>query len=104
MPDLASMLSLIPYGCTEFQGRDIDGGPNQIFAPALELELHFHQSYCHMNWPTADVRSIYDALSTRKGSRGRLTMYQCLVGGGIIDGKWEDFQMLEDCSRPWSSL
>ncbi|KAF8559426.1 hypothetical protein OG21DRAFT_734614 [Imleria badia] len=77
MPDIASILSLTPLGHTENQGIYADEGPNQIFAPALEvLELDtikfppMPPPAHDMDWPTVvtDVQSLYDALSGRKES------------------------------------
>ncbi|KAI9574274.1 hypothetical protein HD554DRAFT_2325100 [Boletus coccyginus] len=92
MSDLASILSVAPHaGSTENKGGYADRGPDRILAPVLEeLELHRIQFAS-----AADVQSLYDALSTRKGSRGQLRMTQCLVGDYCsateVDmvGRWE---------------
>ena len=115
MPDLASILSLTPHGYKESQGEDVDGDLNQIFAPALEeLKLEgitFPPNVPpgqDMDGPTAGTQTLYDALSTRKGSQGRLTMSECVIEGHVAEldlvGKWQDgdFHIVEEWSRPWS--
>ncbi|KAI9573745.1 hypothetical protein HD554DRAFT_548001 [Boletus coccyginus] len=87
MPDLASVLSvtnLTPHGLTGDRDGYADRGPDRIFAPVLEkLELYDVQLSKPGSRPTpqpaADVQSLYDALSTRKGSRGRLSISKCPI-------------------------
>ncbi|KAF8550384.1 hypothetical protein OG21DRAFT_1487807 [Imleria badia] len=76
LPDLASILSLSPPDCTNEDGRS-NRGPDRVIVPALE-ELELYEISCPLLPPAADsnpnVQSLYDALSTRAGSQGRLTM------------------------------
>jgi len=76
MSDLAPVFSVTPHaGCTENEGGYADRGLDRVLAPALEeLELH-----CIRFSSAADVQSLYDALSTRKGSRGQLKMTHCCI-------------------------
>jgi len=83
MPDLASALSvtgLTPHDHTENEGGYADRGPDRLLAPVLEeLELRRILLLPRMEdrttcVPIADAQSLYDALSTRKGSPGRLRM------------------------------
>ncbi|KAF8138777.1 hypothetical protein EV363DRAFT_545421 [Boletus edulis] len=85
MPDIAAVLSLIPHDFTESHGVRADRGPNHIIAPAL-LELKLLRmsfsaplSQRDQMYPVKaiDVQSLCDALATRKGPRGQLTMIQC---------------------------
>lgn len=94
MPDLAPVLSLTPHEPTENQGGHVDRGPNQLFAPALEeLELSdikfSPNPASNSGRAAADLQSLYDALSTRKESRGRLAMTRCNTAGGSSDWKEE---------------
>ncbi|KAF8555395.1 hypothetical protein OG21DRAFT_1602946 [Imleria badia] len=84
MPDLASVLSLTD-----------DQGPDQVLVPALEelvlhmVELSLQESDA-INPPSSEVQYFFDALSSRKGTRGRLTMNKCFATK-ILDmvGRWE---------------
>ncbi|KAH0840292.1 hypothetical protein J3R83DRAFT_1301 [Lanmaoa asiatica] len=74
MPDLASVLSVSDREGVGNQGGRAasDRGPEPILVPALE-ELEF---FCIICLPDTR-RSLLDALSTRKATRGRLTMTRC---------------------------
>lgn len=109
MPDLAPVLSLVPYVYTENQDR--------LLAPALEvLELYDITFSSPLDSEgdvpsAADVQSLYDALSSRKECPGHLTMVRCVVGihdgGEQLDmvGRWGDgrFLVIEECRRPCDS-
>jgi len=90
VPDLASVLSLASYDCTENRNGHADRGPNRIFAPALE-ELELSGIIFPTERPgrdtdtfTADVQPPCDALSARKEPRGRPIMIRRseLISGG----------------------
>ncbi|KAI9574266.1 hypothetical protein HD554DRAFT_2165761 [Boletus coccyginus] len=94
MPDLASALSLAPRDCTKKQDEYMDCGLDRVFAPALE-ELELYDILLSTS-PPDDQQSLSDALSTRKESRGRVTMAQCAVVAEdgrhtMLDmvGRWE---------------
>jgi len=116
MPDLASALSitrLTPRGHTENEGRYADRGPDRLFAPVLkELELDRILLLSQMEdrttlLPIADAQSLYDALSTRKGSPGQLRMVRCRVAkygpaaGLDMVGTWEGghFRVVEESNQ-----
>lgn len=111
MPDLASILSVTHHGDMENQGEYVDGCPDSMFVPVLEeLELDsikfLPQLPAHdMDKPTTDVQSLYDALSARTESPGKLTMTRCSVSVASgpdtqldVSGWWEDghFHVEED--------
>lgn len=99
MPNLASVLSVTPRDYTESYS---DRGRNQEFIPELEeLELYdivFRTTQKGDIDPlkVTGVRSLCDALATRKESRGRLAMTQCIVRNANgeekefdMEGRWE---------------
>ncbi|KAF8555391.1 hypothetical protein OG21DRAFT_913670 [Imleria badia] len=94
MPNLAAVLSVTPRDGTE---NHADQDPNQIYAPALEeLELYelVFQTMVEGDidpLKVAGVRSLCDALATRKEPRGRLTMTGCTVRNP--DGQKKQFDM-----------
>jgi len=119
MPDLASVLSvtsLTPRDHTENKGGYNDRGTDRILAPVLEeLELYNVRlsssppESCPTRKPAADIQSLYDALSTRKGSRGQLTISKCMWGYDLVFenvvGRWEGghFRVVEERSQRESS-
>jgi hypothetical protein len=118
MPDLASVLALAPHSYTKNEGRFADRGPDPVPAPVLEeLELYnisFSASLAEgltMDPPAADAQSLFDALCTRKESRGRLAVVECFATMSDRDveldmvGRWEDghFHVVEEYSRPYHS-
>ena len=100
IPELASVLRLTPHDPAEKQGGHADRGSNRIFAPALE-ELELYEIEFSTEPPERDmdilatnvVRSLCDALSTRKEPRGRLIMTRCTERNSKktfdADGWWE---------------
>lgn len=101
MPDLVSVLAPIPQHPAENQHGDGERVPARVLASTLE-RLHLYQisfsspanSESHSDTPPpADIHSLYDALSTRKESRGHLTMVQCVVTPHVLvdaSGMWTD--------------
>ena len=71
------------------KGGNADRGPDGILAPVLkELELFDVQLSSPPEsrptpQPAADVQSLYDALSTREGSPGKLTISKCPIGWSV---------------------
>ncbi|KAI9574311.1 hypothetical protein HD554DRAFT_2165803 [Boletus coccyginus] len=94
MPDLAPALSatdLTPHGHTEDEGGYANRGPDRLLVPVLEeLELDRILLLSQMEdrttlLPIADAQSLYDALSTRKGSPGQLRIGMTLGANTIED-------------------
>ena len=114
MPDLASLLSFIPGRHDHIAENDqyAERSPGQMLAPALEeLQLHkttFSTSRRNRNVPSASVQLLYNALSSRRESRGQLEMVRCIVPGHDhhieldMVGRWEGghFHVVEESSRP----
>jgi len=109
MPDLASVLSV-----TGPKGGYADRGPDGVLAPVLEeLELYDVQLSSPLEsrptpQPAVDIQSLYDALSTREGSPGQLTISKCPIAMWGHDlvlhkvvGRWEGgrFREVEKQSR-----
>ncbi|KAF8437140.1 hypothetical protein L210DRAFT_3546966 [Boletus edulis BED1] len=100
MPDLAAVLSLVPHDFTESHDVRADGGPNHIIAPALEELKLLSMSFSAMltqrdhvySVKVIDVQSLCDALATRKGPQGQLTMTHCTERNS--EGKMETFDMV----------
>ena len=83
MPDLAPVLFLTPHDYME-NGGYTDRGPAQVLAPVLDqVELYdilfLALGGVTMDSPAADAQSLFDALCSRKGSRGRLTAVKCVI-------------------------
>lgn len=102
MPDLISVLRPIPPSYTEDQSDYGDGVPARVLAPGLEVLQLSRISFLDPLDFKGDllrfsgVQSLHDALSSRKDSRGQLTMTGCFicttdrsVGFGMV-GTWED--------------
>ncbi|KAI9574288.1 hypothetical protein HD554DRAFT_2165781 [Boletus coccyginus] len=116
MPDLASALSvtgLTPHGHAENEGEYADRGPDRLLVPGPEeMELDRILLLSQMEdratlMSIADARSLYDALSTRKGSPGQLRMVDCRVtkygpsAGLDMVGMWEGgrFHVVEESDQ-----
>ncbi|KAF8437278.1 hypothetical protein L210DRAFT_3547373 [Boletus edulis BED1] len=84
LPDLASVLSLTDITTSEGvedQGGHTNRSPDRMLAPALEeLELDdiFFWKRTKKDKCPVDVQALCDALATRKGSSGQLTITQCI--------------------------
>ncbi|KAF8437276.1 hypothetical protein L210DRAFT_3547341 [Boletus edulis BED1] len=84
LPDLAPVLSLTDITTSEGaedQGGHTNRSPDRMLAPALEeLELDdiFFWKRTKKDKCPVDVQALCDALATRKGSSGQLTITQCI--------------------------
>ena len=118
LADLVSILSPTPRSHTDSDNQDVHAnyGLDSMLAPALEeLELYRIQfgleppSECDGDTRATNVQSLFNALSSRKESRGQLTMAQCVAKDDdhkvALDmvGKWEGghFYVVEEHSRRW---
>ncbi|KAF8555376.1 hypothetical protein OG21DRAFT_912379 [Imleria badia] len=102
IPELGSVLSITPCDCMENQGEEVARAQRKIFVPELE-ELGLHD-IVFLTVPeedmdplkVAETQTLCDALATRKGPRGRLTMTQCTIRNADgqrkyfdMEGRWE---------------
>ena len=99
MPDVASLLSCSPHS------DNADRGPNRIFAPVLETLELYKIRFAPKPPPECDtharvvidVQSLYNALSTRRESPGRLTMTKCSISfTSSCDTKFDMVRRWED--------
>ncbi|KAF8433049.1 hypothetical protein L210DRAFT_3763759 [Boletus edulis BED1] len=101
LPDLAPVFSLTDITTSEGaegQGGHTNQSPDRMLAPALEeLELHgfsFRKRLKKDKCPV-DVQALCEALATREGSSGQLTITQCIerIRGGR-SGQEKHFNMV----------
>ncbi|KAF8416790.1 hypothetical protein L210DRAFT_3581717 [Boletus edulis BED1] len=101
LPDLAPVLSLTDLTTSEGaegQGGHTNRSPDRMLAPALEeLELHgfsFRKRFIKDKCPV-DVQALCEALATREGSSGQLTITRCIerIRGGR-SGQEKRFNMV----------
>ena len=113
-PDLASILSFTPHWHRQTaENQYTERSPNQVLAPRLEdLELHditLLTSRRNTNTASANLRLLYNALSSRRNSHGHLRMVQCRVDGYDqsieldMVGQWDGghFHVVEELRRPY---
>ena len=123
MPDLGTLLSPTSHrDATDQGGCYGDRAPDRVLVPALEeLELDdlviSRRSESDMQYIPC-MTSLRNSLSSRKESRGQLTIIRCTipgyddcheaVGPEVVDmvGRWGDgrFDVVKYASRPFESL